>query len=161
MIVATIGPDFHTFAVAFLLLAVQICTGRKIFQLCYHVLPLVLAEHAKVCKLIILPEAFIRLTAWFGCAEHTHADSLPVDPVALEVGTIGPDQFAIAAPSVLVVNDGLVSGDAAGRRSTLLMVLAGNIHIVLRKDGNHTHLAHVFEGAKICRFKAELAILDA
>ena len=115
MVVATIRPDFHTFSVALLLLAIQISTWCKVFHLRYHVLSLVLAEHAKVGKLIILPEAFIRLTAWFGCAEHTHADGLTVDPVALEVGAIGPDQFAIAAPSVLVVNDGLVSGDAAGR----------------------------------------------
>ena len=161
MVVASIGPNFHTFTVALLLLAAQIGTGRKIFQLCYHVLPRVLAEHAKVCELIILPEAFVCLAAWFGCAEHTHADSLPVNPVALEVGAIGPNQLAIAAPCVLVVNDSLISGDAAGRRSTLLMVLSRHVHIVLRKDGDHAHLAHVLEGAKICGFKAEFAVLDA
>lgn len=107
MVVATIRPDFHTFSVALLLLAIQISTWCKVFHLRYHVLSLVLAEHAEVRELIILPEAFVRLTAWFGCTEDTHTDSLSVDPVTLEIGAIGPDQLAIAAPSVLVVNDGL------------------------------------------------------
>ena len=160
MVVTTIGPDLHSLSIAFFLLTCQISTRRKFFHLCDHVLPLILAEHAKVRELIILPEAFVRLTAWLWCAEHTHTDGLPVDPVAFEVGAIWPDQFAIAAPSVLIVNDGLVSGDSTVRRSTLLTILAA-IHVILRVDGNHAHLAHILERAKIRGLKTQFAVLDA
>ena len=161
MVVAAIGPDLHALSIALLLLAGQIAAWRQVFHLCDHVLPLVLAEHAEVGELIILPEALVRLTAWFGCAEYTHSDSLPVDPVAFKVGAIRPDQLSIAAPSVLIINDGLVAGNATARRRTLLIVLARHVHVLLSEDGDHAHLTHILERAEIRGFEAQFAILNA
>ena len=109
MVVAAVGPDFDTFAIAFVLLVHHVHLIRVLRQ----IISLILTEYAQVRQCVILPVAFVCLAAGLGCPEDSHRDSLAVDPVSFEVGAIGPDKLAVAAPRVLVIDDCLACGGMA------------------------------------------------
>ena len=113
VVVAAIGPDLDSLPITLLLLAGQLAASLQLLKVLRHILSLILAEYAEVGKGIILPESFIRLTAWFWCTEDTHADGLTVDPVTLEVRAIWPDKLAVATSSIFVVDNSLLAVDAA------------------------------------------------
>ena len=65
---------------------------------------MILAEHAQVCDLIVLPEALVDFVAGLRGTVDTSTTRLAIDPVTLEGAAIGPDQTTVATLDVLVVN---------------------------------------------------------
>lgn len=59
MVVAAIGPNLNALSILLILLTGQIRARLETVELLYHVLALILAEHAEVCESILLPVAFI------------------------------------------------------------------------------------------------------
>ena len=161
MVVAAIGPHFHAFSITLFHLTVEFTARLQILQVLQHVIAHGLAEYAQIRQGIVLPEALVCLTAWLWRSEDTHAYGLAIDPIALKIGAIGPDQLSISTSGVFIINYGLISGSAPSWRSTLLMVLALCVHVSLCVDWHHAHLSHVLKRAKVGGLEAQLAILDA
>ena len=99
MVVATVAPNFDAFAV--LLLRWRCLTPGSLLVDCR------LPEHAKIRCFVLLPVPLVDLVG--GSSEDPNANDLPVDPVALECGHVGPDELAVATLVHLIVYSGLVT----------------------------------------------------
>ena len=139
---AAIGPDFNALPTYLIIrLATELISVLMLLKLLEleqvfdHIWLPIFAEYVHIRNWIPQPEALVGIAVGFGCAEHAHADGLAVDPVALKVGAIGPNQITIAASSDLIVDNGLVliakcASTAHWRLIALLMILVR--HVALR-----------------------------
>ena len=121
----------------------------------------VLAEDTKICLPVLLPEAFIDLGGGGGGTEHADAARLAVDPVAFEGGAIGPDELAVAALGVLVVDYGVVAllvGVLAALTVVHLVLLR---FLTLAEHRHQAHLAHVLQRTKLHGLEGELSVSEA
>ena len=85
--------------------------GLDRIQVVLEVNTVVLTEDAEACLTVLLPKTFINFgilpVGWR--TVNAKATGLTIDPVAFELAAIRPDNLAIAALSVVIVNHTVIA----------------------------------------------------